>query len=205
MRMNAGIRRLDLERRALIRTMAGIPVAGFLAARPGRAGAWTALEATPACADDEPTPSETAGPYFKPDSPERGSLFDSGMEGTRLVVSGLVLSTGCKPVPRALLDFWQADTDGGYDLRGFRLRGHQFADASGRFRLETIVPGLYGGRARHIHVRVQVPEGRVLTTVLYFPREAANEHDNLFSPRLVMDVRDGGAPRQAAFNFVLRG
>ena len=29
----------------------------------------------------------------------------------------------------ALLDFWQADAKGHYDNSGFRLRGHQFADA----------------------------------------------------------------------------
>ena len=124
--------------------------------------------------------------------------------GTRLVVGGLVLSTGCKPVPGALLDFWHADAEGEYDLRGFRLRGHQFADAAGRFRLETVVPGAYGGRTRHIHVRVQAPQGRILTTQLYFPGEAANAGDGLFSPRLVMVVRGSGALRQALFDFVLR-
>ncbi len=47
----------------------------------------------------------------------------------------------------------------------------QFADASGRFSLETIVPGAYGGRTRHIHVKVQAPDSPVLTTQLYFPGE----------------------------------
>ena len=196
-------RRLDLERRALIRALAGIPIAGVMAGRPGRSEAWTSLEPTPDCAGDEPTPSETAGPYFKPDSPARASLLESGVEGTRLVVTGLVLTTGCKPVQRALLDFWHADTEGEYDLRGFRLRGHQFTGASGRFRLETVLPGLYG-RPRHIHVRVQAPEGRILTTQLYFPGEAKGAGDGMFSPRLLMAMRGAGAERQAQFDFVLQ-
>ncbi|HET8645671.1 MAG TPA: hypothetical protein VFO85_09300 [Vicinamibacteria bacterium] len=95
--------------------------------------------------------------------------------------------------------------DGEYDTAGFRFRGHQFADASGRFHLETIVPGAYGGRPRHIHVRVQAPGGGVLTTQLFFPDEAGNGRDAFVPPRLLMDVRAAGAGRQAAFDFVLRG
>jgi protocatechuate 3,4-dioxygenase beta subunit len=112
------------------------------------------------------------------------------------------MTTDCRPVPRALLDFWQADDGGRYDVGGFRLRGHQFADASGGFRLETIVPAAYGGRTRHIHVRVQAPQGRVLTTQLFFPNEPANDGDFQFTRRLLMQV-SGDAPRHGTFDFVL--
>jgi len=78
----------------------------------------------------------------------------------RLVVTGQVLSAQCKPVANALLDFWHADEDGEYDNRGFRYRGHQFTDAEGHYRLQTIVPAEYPGRARHIHVKVQAPQAR---------------------------------------------
>jgi protocatechuate 3,4-dioxygenase beta subunit len=157
---------MRMNRRDVMRALFAVPVAGALG-RP-------LLAATPECAGDEPTPSAGAGPYFKPDSPLRASLLEAGLDGPRLVVGGRVLTTACQPVPRALLDFWQADGDGQYDVGGFRLRGHQFADDSGRFRLETIVPAAYGGRTRHIHVRVQAPAGRVLTTQLFFPDEPAN-------------------------------
>src|SRR6266508_4235157 len=60
-----------------------------------------------------------------------GSLLESGMAGTRLTLTGYVLSTRCKAIPRALLDFWHADASGVYDNDGFRLRGHQFTDAKG--------------------------------------------------------------------------
>ncbi|HEX2084054.1 MAG TPA: hypothetical protein VHF89_00085 [Solirubrobacteraceae bacterium] len=156
--------------------------------------------ATPACDDgDEPTVEQTEGPYFSPGSPERRSLVSAGMEGARLTVAGRVLTTACRPVPRALLDFWQADAAGVYDNEGFTLRGHQFTDARGRFRLETVVPGLYPGRTRHLHVKVQAPRGRVLTTQLYFPGEEENGRDGLYTPELLMAVRGS----RAAFDFVL--
>jgi protocatechuate 3,4-dioxygenase beta subunit len=161
------------------------------------------LPPTPACHDgDEPTPAQTAGPFFTPNSPEKASFLADGRRGTKLVVSGAVLTTMCQPAAGALLDFWQADSDGNYDDEGYRLRGHQFADGEGRFRLETIVPGLYPGRTRHLHVNVQRAGGNVLTTQLYFPREPENDSDTIFRPECLMDVRDGGSGKTASFTFV---
>jgi len=54
-------------------------------------------EATPACPSDQPTPEETEGPYFKPDSPEPRSLLEPSIEGRHLVLSGLVMTRGCVP------------------------------------------------------------------------------------------------------------
>jgi protocatechuate 3,4-dioxygenase beta subunit len=162
------------------------------------------LPATPACDDgDEPTVEQTEGPYFTPDSPERASLLEPGMEGDRLVIAGRVLTTGCRPVRRALLDFWQADAAGEYDNEGFTLRGHQFTDARGRFSLETVVPGLYPGRTRHVHVKVQAPDAPVLTTQLYFPGEPQNDGDSLYVPSLAMAVRRSGGRQLGSFDFVL--
>jgi protocatechuate 3,4-dioxygenase beta subunit len=113
-----------------------------------------------------------------------------------------VRSTQCKPVPRAVVDFWHADASGAYDNTGYKLRGHQFTDDQGRYRLETILPGLYPGRTRHFHVRVQAPGRPVLTTQLYFPGEADNKRDSIFNPKLVISFRDS-ASKVAAFDFVL--
>jgi protocatechuate 3,4-dioxygenase beta subunit len=123
-----------------------------------------------------------------------------------LVLSGAVFKTSCQPVARALVDFWQCDNAGNYDKSGYRLRGHQFTDANGRYRLETILPGLYPGRTRHIHVKVQAPNRPILTTQLYFPiDEARNRQDGIFSAALVIeDYRDAGPDKAGAFNFVLR-
>jgi protocatechuate 3,4-dioxygenase beta subunit len=122
---------------------------------------------------------------------------EPGVSGTRIVLAGSVLSTDCRPIPGALLDFWHADGGGAYDNTGFRLRGHQFADGQGRYRLETVVPGLYPGRTRHFHVRVQAPNQPALTTQLYFPDEPANRGDGIFRPELIVTVRDGESPKAA--------
>lgn len=182
----------------------------FLALLPLPAVLTTALGArtlppTPQCGDDdEPTPSQTEGPFFTPRSPERRSLLEPGLKGRRLVVEGMVLTTSCTPIAGALLDFWQADDDGAYDNFGYRLRGHQFTDDEGRFRLETIVPGAYTGRTRHIHVKVQAPGGRILTTQLYFPGEPRNDRDRIFNPALLVDMQGTDDEPHARFDFVLR-
>jgi len=163
------------------------------------------LQATPPCddGDDEPTEAQTEGPYYTPDTPRRSNLVTAGVRGTALLVTGDVVDTQCRPVRGALLDFWQADAAGRYDNEGYRLRGHQFADGRGRFALRTIVPGLYPGRTRHIHVKVQRPHGKILTTQLYFPGEPRNRTDGIFDSSLLMDVRSAGSGRRARFRFVL--
>jgi protocatechuate 3,4-dioxygenase beta subunit len=216
--------RLRLTRRRLLQLGIVLPLPAVLAACDGATGgdraggsattagpaaAGTATSAprtlppTPACDDgDDPTPAQTEGPYFTPNSPERASLLEAGLGGDRLTVAGTVLATDCRPLRRALLDFWQADADGQYDNQGYRLRGHQFTGADGRFRLETVVPGRYPGRTRHIHVKVQAPGGPVLTTQLYFPGEAANATDGIFREELLLTMN---GTRQASFTFVLEG
>lgn len=149
------------------------------------------------------TPSLTEGPYFTPNSPERASLLEADTAGTRIVISGYVLSAECRPVAGALLDFWQADADGVYDNAGYRLRGHQFTDANGRYVLETIVPGLYTGRTEHIHVKVQAPGGPVLTTQLFFPDAPENSTDRIFNAALVLPVQETADGLAAAFDFVV--
>ncbi len=164
--------------------------------------------ATPSCdagrASADATPRQTEGPYFTRKSPLRASLVEPGLSGTRMVLSGRVLTTDCRPIPKALLDVWQADAAGDYDNAGYRLRGHLFADDDGRYRLETIVPGFYPGRTRHIHVKVQPPNGPVLTTQLYFPAdEARNRRDFLYAPALLVAVPAAAPVMTATFDFVI--
>lgn len=206
--------RVDPERRRALQLLIGAPAA-FLAVvalrTPGARAATRAASPpratfppTPECADDDAaTPEETEGPFFKPRSPRRSSLIEPGMKGTRLSLGGRVFAHDCRPVPGALLDFWHADDDGEYDNAGFRLRGHQFADALGRFQLDTIVPGLYTGRTRHIHVKVQAPHRPVLTTQLYFPGEPRNGSDGLFRSDLLMVTRRERERQRGWFHFVL--
>lgn len=205
-----------MHRREFEKLAAALPASLALAALTGRsAGIVLAqsdedvtsptLAPTPHCGGDDlaATVPQTAGPFYTPEAPERRSLVEPDMTGTRLALNGYVYTTDCQPVPGALLDFWQADDAGVYDNDGYRLRGHQFADDEGRFDLETIVPGLYPGRTRHIHVIAQAPNGPVLTTQLYFPEEPANASDGIFDPALVMDVADDAEGKLAFFTFVL--
>ena len=168
-------------------------------------GSAPTLSPTPACGEgeDEPTLAQAEGPYYTPNTPERSSFWEADTVGTRLVVTGRVLSTGCLPVAAALLDFWHADADGVYDNNGFKFRGHQFSDAAGNYRLETVLPGLYPGRTRHIHVKVQPPNGPVLTTQLYFPNEPDNARDGIFDAALLVSMSEVEDRLQANFDFVL--
>jgi len=182
---------------------AGVFAAGSLLMIDG-AAAQAPLAPTPACHDgDDATVSQTEGPYFKPSSPERTELFEEGMAGQPIELVGLVLGRDCKPIAGALLDFWQADDKGRYDNSGFRLRGHQFSDAEGRYRLRSVVPGLYPGRTRHIHVKVQPNGGRVLTTQLYFPGEQKNRSDGLFRKELLVRTAKNAGWLAGRFDFVL--
>jgi len=214
-------RAFEPDRRRLLRLFVAAPFVSIFAAElmlVDEAAAADALLAstasgrnqtpTPECGDeDEPTPAETEGPFFKPRSPERSSLLEPGLKGTRLDLSGRVYGRNCTPLAAALLDFWHADDRGVYDNAGFRLRGHQYTDAQGRYRLSTILPGVYTSRTRHIHVRVQPASaagpGRVLTTQLYFPGEQRNGSDGLFRGELLMSLDANASPQQGRFHFLL--
>jgi protocatechuate 3,4-dioxygenase beta subunit len=190
-----------LTRRHLLATGA-LAASGLLIRDPAQAE--QTLKPTPECRDgDAATPRQTAGPFFKPSSPQRTELIEPGMAGQPIELAGFVLTRGCKPLPGALIDFWQADHQGEYDNTRFRLRGHQFTDGEGRFALRTVVPGAYAGRTRHIHVNVQPKGGRILTTQLYFPGEKENRRDGLFRRELLIRTAKSEGWLTGRFDFVL--
>jgi protocatechuate 3,4-dioxygenase beta subunit len=192
----------DPSRRQLLRSVAaagGLGLTGYADLVRGQE-----IAPTPECRDnDPPTLPETEGPFFKPRSPERADLTAPPGRGRLTELSGYVLTRGCRPVSRALLELWHADDAGEYDNRGFRYRGHIFTDAQGRYRFRTIMPGLYPGRTRHYHLKVQAPTRPVLTTQLYFPNEPLNLRDGSFHPELLMRMADAGEGLAARFDFVL--
>ena len=119
-------------------------------------------------------------------------------------------STGkaCTALSGAEVDVWQANDAGGYDNAGFTLRGVFVSDASGKFRIETILPGRYldgaSYRPRHIHVIVRAQGRAELTTQLYFEGDPYNATDSLFQESLMMSPASDGAGGQASsFDFVL--
>lgn len=177
---------------------------------PEGAGAAGPLPPTPACddGDAESTESCIEGPFYISNTPERRVLREPGIPGSPLLLAGRVLTPDCRPVAGAVLDFWSCDGAGVYDNEGFKLRGHQFTDASGAYRLETVKPSGYKQyglhRTPHIHVKVQGRGTRLLTTQLFFPGEPLNAQDYLVRDSLMIDLarsEDGSLIGQ--FDFVL--
>ncbi|MFF4894913.1 dioxygenase [Streptomyces sp. NPDC001068] len=97
------------------------------------------------------TESTVLGPFHMTESPVRelGADIDLVGTGEPCVISGAVRSTDGTPLPGAVLDVWQADPHGHYDVQ---QPGHQppgngrglfTADGEGRFRFRTCVPSAY--------------------------------------------------------------
>ena len=80
---------------------------------------------------------------------------------------------------------------------GDRLRGHQFTDESGRYHLETVLPGLYSSRPiEHIHVKVRPESGAEITSQLYFPDQPIEG--------LTVTLEERGDYLVGYFNFVVQ-
>jgi protocatechuate 3,4-dioxygenase beta subunit len=185
-------------------TFFAAPALPLVGVRSASAQEGPTLELTPSCGEQvQRTLAQTEGPYFKPDTPLKRDLAADRPAGERITVAGFVLDTSCKPVPKALIEIWQADETGAYDNKGYTLRGHQFSDERGRWWFTTIVPAAYPGRTRHIHVKVQKPGARVLTTQLYFPNEALNRRDGLFDQRLLLRISDADDGKFGRYDFVV--
>ena len=154
------------------------------------------------------TTPQIEGPFYTSRAPHRRDIRDFGVATETLVVRGRVLDAHCRPIAGALLDFWQTGHDGLYDQHGYRYRGHQYADSSGRFELVTVRPRAYTAmstfRTPHIHVKVQGRNTALLTTQLYLSDAETNARDFLYDPSLALAYAPGeGEVRHAVFDFVL--
>lgn len=144
------------------------------------------------------------GPYYTTGSPERKNIVNPGTPGTRLIVEGRVLDRNGQPIAHAWLDFWSADGRGTYDNEGYNLRGHQYTDRDGRYRLETVRPLGYQSRAAHVHVKVRASENSpVFTSQLFFAGDTKSTTDPLFEKLTVMDIEDIAGGQKARFDFVV--
>lgn len=159
------------------------------------------------CAETE---DNTEGPFYKPGAPERSSLWQPGMEGAKLTISGRVLDTACAVISYATLDVWQCNARGVYDNQGFNLRGKLKTDSKGRYELTTVLPPAYrigDGRYRpaHIHLKLSAPGTKVLTTQLYFDGDRWNSVDQHYRKSLALRPTDGrNGAKTASFDFRLR-
>ncbi len=192
--------KLRLSRRTLVQ---GVVAAGGVGLT-GAAALAQELPVTPQCHDGQAaTERQTEGPFFRAGSPGRVDLVEPGSKARQVELTGFVLTRGCNPVARAVVDIWHADEKGAYDNKGFRYRGRVYTDEKGRYRIRTIQPGLYTGRTRHYHVNVAAGGKLLLTTQLYFPDEPQNRRDGLFSKELLMEIAGKGSPMAARFDFVI--
>ncbi|MGW0421501.1 intradiol ring-cleavage dioxygenase [Streptomyces sp. NPDC003015] len=97
------------------------------------------------------TESTVLGPFHMTESPVRELGDDIDLVGGAepCVVSGRVLSADGPPLPGAVLDVWQADDRGFYDVQQPDVqpagngRGLFTTDAEGRFWFRTCVPAPY--------------------------------------------------------------
>lgn len=155
------------------------------------------------CTPGALTQAQTEGPYYSSNPPEDATLYEEGMAGTPITITGYVFDQNCEPLPGTRVDFWQADAAGQYDNQGYTLRGYQLTDAEGRYTVTTVIPGMYPGRTRHIHVKVTAPDGPTLTSQLYFPDEPGNTRDRIFDPATVVEIEETAAGQIGFFNFVI--
>jgi hydroxyquinol 1,2-dioxygenase len=168
------------------------------------------------------TESTVFGPFFVEGSPayENGDDLANGAPGTPCYVSGTVRAVGGEPVAGALIEVWQADEDGLYDVQYSDLdesrgRGHLNADDEGRFWFWTVHPEAYPiptdgpvgellkatnrspMRPAHIHFMVKVPGYQTLTTHVFDESDQYLDTDAVFGVRSSLlgtfEHHDGGS------------
>ncbi|WP_428670093.1 hypothetical protein [Reyranella sp.] len=141
------------------------------------------------------TPLQTEGPFYPTSLPVdadndlvqvRGS--PARAMGTVLHLHGRVLNASGVPVPGGTtVEIWQCDSQGLYDHphqpgreqrdAAFQGYGAVLTGTDGRYSFRTLKPVAYPGRTPHIHLKVQTPETRRLTTQFYLAGDPRNEGD----------------------------
>ena len=123
------------------------------------------------------TQSTVLGPFHMTRSPVRalGDTIDLVGESEPCVVTGRVVGTDGAPLPGAVLDVWQANDHGAYDVQepgkqpAGNGRGLFTADAHGRFWFRTIVPSYYP-------IPTDGPVGELLAATRRHPYRPAHIH-----------------------------
>lgn len=128
------------------------------------------------------TENTVLGPFFVQGAPEikNGDDMAVGWNGEPTHVSGRILSSDGKPVPGAMLDLWQSNAEGFYDVQladtgGRHLRAKLRADAQGRFHFRTIKPTAYP-------VPTDGPVGLILNRMGRHPMRPAHLHFVISAP-----------------------
>ncbi|MBB4905243.1 dioxygenase family protein [Actinophytocola algeriensis] len=159
------------------------------------------------------TEATVFGPFFVAGSPkiELGGDLAGGGPGEPCWVAGTVTDTDGNPVPDALIEVWEADEDGYYDVQydddRVAARGHLRTDAAGGYRFWALTPTPYpiphdgpvgsllaaAGRspmrAAHLHFMVRADGRRTLVTHIFVRGDEYLDRDSVFgvTPSLVKD------------------
>jgi hydroxyquinol 1,2-dioxygenase len=165
------------------------------------------------------TEATVFGPFFVEGSPDVGLGGDvgAGAAGEPCWVEGTVTGTDEKPVPGALIEVWEADQDGFYDVQygddRVAGRGHLHADDQGRYYFWGVTPTPYPiphdgpvgqllaatgrspMRASHLHFMVTADGHRRLVTHIFPQGDELLDRDSVFGVRESLVVR---FERQAA-------
>jgi hydroxyquinol 1,2-dioxygenase len=139
------------------------------------------------------------GPFYVPGGPVRPSGYDisKGADGQALYAQASVHTQDGAPVPGALIEFWHADPQGGYDtesegwsLDEARFRGNLVADHAGQVHFWTTKPSSYP-------IPMDGPVGESMRATQRSPMRPAHLHARIAHPgfeTLVTHVFDEADP-----------
>jgi protocatechuate 3,4-dioxygenase beta subunit len=156
----------------------------------------------------KPTPPNPLGPFYKRLTPVNHVLRSPGDPGLPLTLLGQVFNTRGDIVPDARIEIWQTNSQGYYDVDGYRYRGKTQVDKSGAYIFESVIPGHYPDKSRicqHVHYLVIAPGHKTLVTQLYFATDPVFEGDPvknyardplIQTPELVRPVMLTGDPNE---------
>ncbi|SFW87765.1 maleylacetate reductase and hydroxyquinol 1,2-dioxygenase domain-containing protein [Amycolatopsis australiensis] len=179
------------------------------------------------------TPSAVLGPFYVDGPPEtpQGANLAEGLPGTPLEADIRVTNTDDEPVADAVVDVWQSNEDGFYDVQlpdldGPVLRARFRTDAGGRLRFRSIVPSAYPipadgpvgqmldavgrhpFRAPHVHFMIAKPGYRTLITQLFVAGGEYLGSDTVFGVKdgLIVDFTEQpDRTRRLEFTFRISG
>ena len=171
------------------------------------------------------------GPFFMEDAPQYqlGDDVSNGATGEPCMVKGTIKGLDGKPVANALINVWQADADGNYDVQYAELahpqaRGILHSDAEGRFHFKTILAEAYPipvdgpvgtmlnatknhpWRPAHLHFMIEAPGYERLITHVFRDHDQYLDSDVVFGVRstLIADwVKHADGTYSLDYDFVL--
>ena len=151
------------------------------------------------------TQNSVLGPFYVTDRPrfDNGADISGGIAGEPMFFNMRVLDTEGRPVTGARVDIWHADGEGGYDILNpdideAAMRGLFQSDSAGRVWFISILPASYPipedgtvgdllraaarspVRPGHVHVRIEAPGFRRLTTMLFLEGDPYLDADPVF-------------------------